>query len=124
MKFAKIFTTMLLALTLAMFFPLVGCSPAQVPVPMASVGVGVSGVPMEPSCMYEYYDYAPYGCAPMGYYDNSYFSGGMFIGIGPWYHHSYNRYYRYNSMRGYHSHTTIVVHNHYGYGGSRGYSSR
>ena len=39
-----------------------------------------------PECPYGYYDYAPYGCAPYGYYGPEWFSDGVFIGAGPWYH--------------------------------------
>jgi hypothetical protein len=40
----------------------------------------------EPVCPYGYYDYAPYPCAPYGYYGPEWFSGGVFIGAGPWFH--------------------------------------
>jgi hypothetical protein len=40
----------------------------------------------EPACPYGYYDYAPYNCAPYGYYGPEWFSGGVFIGAGPWFH--------------------------------------
>src|SRR6201995_531402 len=39
-----------------------------------------------PACEYGYYDYAPYSCAPYGYYGPEWFSGGVFIGAGPWFH--------------------------------------
>ena len=39
-----------------------------------------------PDCPYGYYDTAPYGCAPYGYYGPEWFSGGVFIGAGPWFH--------------------------------------
>lgn len=39
-----------------------------------------------PVCPYGYYDYAPYACAPYGYYGPAWFSNGIFIGAGPWYH--------------------------------------
>jgi hypothetical protein len=29
---------------------------------------------------------AAYGCAPAGYYGPEWFSGGVFIGAGPWFH--------------------------------------
>ena len=32
-----------------------------------------------------YYSYYPYACAPYGYYGPNWFSGGVFIGVGPWY---------------------------------------
>jgi hypothetical protein len=40
----------------------------------------------EPACPYGYYDYAPYTCAPYGYYSPEWFLGGVFIGAGPWFH--------------------------------------
>jgi hypothetical protein len=40
----------------------------------------------EPSCPYGYYDYAPYNCAPDGYYGPEWFNGGHFIGAGKWFH--------------------------------------
>jgi hypothetical protein len=46
-----------------------------------SVNVGVA-----PECPYGYYDVAPYNCAPSGYYGPEWFSGGVFIGAGPWFH--------------------------------------
>ena len=46
-----------------------------------SVSVGVA-----PACPYGYYDVAPYRCAPYGYYGPEWFSGGVFIGAGPWFH--------------------------------------
>ena len=42
--------------------------------------------PLPPVCSYGYYDYAPYSCAPYGYYGPQWFDGGVFIGAGPWYH--------------------------------------
>ena len=57
----------------------------------AQVGVGVRVGPAlgyyggPPSCAYGYYNYAPYACAPYGYYGPSWFSSGVFIGAGPWY---------------------------------------
>jgi hypothetical protein len=46
-----------------------------------SVDIGVA-----PECPYGYYDYAPYNCAPYGYYGPEWFTGGVFIGAGPWFH--------------------------------------
>ena len=51
-------------------------APAQV-----SDDVGIA-----PECPYGYYDYAPYACAPYGYYGPEWFTGGIFIGAGPWFH--------------------------------------
>ncbi len=39
-----------------------------------------------PECPYGYFDYPPYDCAPYGYYGPEWFSSGIFIGAGPWYH--------------------------------------
>src|SRR5580698_626491 len=49
----------------------------------AEVTVGVA-----PECPYGYYDYAPYNCVPDGYYGPEWFNGGVFIGVGPWFHGS------------------------------------
>ena len=51
-------------------------APAQV-----TVNIGV-----EPVCPYGYFDYAPYDCAPYGYYGPDWFVGGVFLGAGPWFH--------------------------------------
>jgi hypothetical protein len=56
-----------------------------------SVGVGVGPVyggyyGVAPVCTYGYYDYYPYACAPYGYYGPEWFTGGIFIGAGPWFH--------------------------------------
>src|SRR5579863_3120734 len=51
-------------------------APAQV-----SVNIGVA-----PVCPYGYFDYAPYDCAPYGYYGPDWFVGGVFLGAGPWFH--------------------------------------
>jgi hypothetical protein len=39
----------------------------------------------EPECPYGYYDFAPYACAPYGYYAPEWFVGGDFVGAGPWF---------------------------------------
>jgi hypothetical protein len=39
-----------------------------------------------PDCPYGYYEVPPYNCAPDGYYGPEWFSGGLFIGAGPWFH--------------------------------------
>jgi hypothetical protein len=49
------------------------------------VGVGPAFVG-PPVCEYGYYNYYPYACAPYGYYGPEWFSGGVFIGAGPWFH--------------------------------------
>lgn len=66
-----------------------------------SIGVGVGPVIEEPYCPYGYYDYAPYYCAPYGYYGPDYFADGLFIGVGPWYryHARGGRYYHVRPTR-------------------------
>ena len=51
-------------------------------VPTANAQVVISLTP--PMCSYGYYDYSPYGCAPMGVYGPGYFYNGIFLGVGPW----------------------------------------
>ena len=60
-----------------------------------------------PVCPYGYYATYPYSCAPYGYYGPDLFSGGIFIGAGPWYHgrdrfwgHVDNRFDRNDGYRG------------------------
>src|ERR1700692_569966 len=51
----------------------------------AQISVGVNiGAP--PVCPYGYFDYPPYDCAPYGYYGPDWYTGGVFIGAGPWFH--------------------------------------
>ncbi len=47
-----------------------------------SVGINIGAAPV---CPYGYFDYAPYSCAPNGYYGPEWFNGGAFIGAGPWF---------------------------------------
>jgi hypothetical protein len=77
----------------------VSVAPAQI-----SVGIGIGAAPI---CPYGYFDYAPYDCAPYGYYGPDWFAGGLFIGAGPWFHgprgfygHVDNRYDPHNGYRG------------------------
>ena len=81
------------------------CFIATAPKVEAQVVVAV-GVGAAPECPYGYYDYNPYPCAPYGYYGPEWFTGGIFIGAGPWFHghgdfrgHVDNRY---DAQRGYH----------------------
>jgi len=46
----------------------------------------VVDIGVEPVCPYGYFDYAPYNCAPYGYYGPDWFVGGVFIGAGRWFH--------------------------------------
>jgi len=51
------------------------------------VGIGVGPAYVgPPNCLYGYYGYYPYACAPYGFYGPNYFVGGVFIGAGPWFH--------------------------------------
>jgi len=53
------------------------------PKAQAQVGVEIGAAPV---CPYGYYDAPPYACAPYGYYGPEWFNGGVFIGVGPWFH--------------------------------------
>ena len=64
--------------TIAGFFTL-----ATAPKTAAQIAVEVG---VAPDCPYGYYDAAPYDCAPYGYYGPEWFTGGVFIGTGPWFH--------------------------------------
>ena len=74
----------------------VSVAPAQV-----AISIGVA-----PICPYGYFDYAPYDCAPYGFYGPDLFTGGVFIGAGPWYHGHAGWYghvdNRYDPRHGYH----------------------
>ena len=72
-------------------------APAQI-----SVSIGAP-----PGCPYGYFDYAPYNCAPYGYYGPDWFSGGLFIGAGPWFH----------GPRGFYGHVDNRYDPHHGYNG-------
>jgi len=77
----------LIAMLVILPFAAVSAANAQV-----GVGVGVGPAVVEspayygpPDCSWGYYSYYPYACAPYGYYGPSWFAGGLFIGVGPWY---------------------------------------
>lgn len=61
------------------------CLIATAPKANAQVSVGVN-IGVAPACPYGYYDVPPYSCAPYGYYGPEWFTGGVFIGAGPWFH--------------------------------------
>lgn len=61
------------------------CLLIGVPKSHAQVSFGVN-IGAEPVCPYGYFEYAPYTCAPYGYYGPEWFTSGVFIGTGPWYH--------------------------------------
>jgi len=69
----------------------------------AQVAISIGAPPI---CPYGYFDYAPYECAPYGYYGPDWFLGGVFIGAGPWFHGPHGFYghvdNRYDPRHGYH----------------------
>jgi hypothetical protein len=104
-------------------------APAQV-----SINIGPA-----PICPYGYFDYAPYNCAPYGYYGPDWFVGGVFLGAGPWYHgrpgwygHVDNRYDPHHGYHGplpergaqpfnnFHANTAVDGHGHVGNPGHDG----
>ncbi len=70
----------------------------------AQVAVEVGPAPV---CPYGYYDTPPYACAPYGYYGPEWFTGGIFIGAGPWFHGPAN----------FHGHVNNHFHPEHGYHG-------
>src|ERR1700678_1760894 len=69
-----------------------------------AVEVGVA-----PVCPYGYYDVEPYNCAPYGYYGPEWFTGGVFIGVGAWFH----------GPEGFHGHVNNRFDVQHGYHGPR-----
>src|SRR3984885_8279886 len=61
------------------------CFTVTAPKLEAQVSIGVN-IGAAPDCPYGYYDTAPYGCAPYGYYGPEWLTGGVFMGAGPWFH--------------------------------------
>ncbi len=84
MKNLKLLTLLGLGL---LFAPYAHAAQVQVDV---GVGAPVYAGPA-PVCQFGYYDSYPYACAPYGYYGPSWFSGGVFIGAGPWFHGYHGR---------------------------------
>ncbi len=80
-------------------FGLMRPAPSQV-----AVGVNIGPAPV---CPYGYFDYPPYDCAPYGYYGPDWFVGGLFIGVGPWFH----------GPVGFHGHVDNRFDPHHGYNG-------
>ena len=70
----------------------------------AEVSINIGAAPV---CPYGYFDYAPYNCAPYRYYGPEWFSGGVFIGAGPWFHGPHEFY----------GHVDNRFDPHHGYGG-------
>src|SRR5580658_2011586 len=80
------FRLVLFAMLLALPFAAMSAN-AQVAVGVG-VGPAVVAPPVDygpPACEWGYYSYYPYACAPYGYYGPGWFSGGIFLGVGPWY---------------------------------------
>ncbi len=101
MKFPNVKSWKALSLSTVAAAALTGVSLAPAP-GQISVSIGVP-----PGCPYGYFDYAPYDCAPYGYYGPDWFTGGVFIGAGPWFHgprgfygHVDNRYDPHNGYHG------------------------
>lgn len=89
---------------LAIVAALVGiCFAASPSTTQAQIAIQIGPAPV---CPYGYYDYAPYTCAPWGYYGPNWFLNGVFIGAGPWYHGRRGFYgrvdNRYDPHHGYH----------------------
>ncbi len=82
------------------------CFAVSAPKPQAQVSVNIG---VAPECPYGYYDAAPYECAPYGYYGSEWFTGGLFIGAGPWFHGS----------DGFRGHVNNHYHPEHGYNGPR-----
>ena len=80
------------------------CFTVTAPKIQAQVNVEIG---VAPDCPYGYYDAAPYGCAPYGYYGSEWFTGGLFVGAGPWFHGS-------NDFQG---HVDNTFDPHHGYSG-------
>jgi hypothetical protein len=59
---------------------------ALLSIPNSAIAQVSINIGPEPACPYGYYDVPPYTCAPYGYYGPEWFSGGVFIGAGPWFH--------------------------------------
>jgi hypothetical protein len=74
------------------------------PASQAQISVNIGAAP---DCPYGYYETAPYGCAPYGYYGPEWFTGGAFIGAGPWFHGPAN----------FHGHVDTNFHPDHGYKG-------
>ncbi|MDE1177662.1 MAG: hypothetical protein PW789_13815 [Edaphobacter sp.] len=83
---------------------LVLAAPTVVAPAHAQVVVNIGPAPI---CPYGYFDYAPYTCAPYGYYGPDWFTGGVFIGAGPWFH----------GPHGFYGHVDNRYDPHHGYAG-------
>jgi len=70
----------------------------------AQVSINIGSGPV---CPYGYYDFAPYNDTPYGYYGAEWFTGGVFIGAGPWF----------RGARDFHGHVDNRLDSHHGYAG-------
>ena len=98
------FKYVLIAAFALLFFSAIPPARAQV-----TFGINIGPAPV---CAYGYYGYAPYRCAPYGYYGPEWFNGGRFVGAGQWhqgpaFYGHVNRHYdpRYGYHGGYPSHS-------------------
>src|ERR1035441_75805 len=82
------------------------CFMATNPKTQAQVGVEIGVAPV---CPYGYYDVPPSDCPPYASYHPECFTGGVFIGAGPWFHGADN-------FRG---HVNNRFHPEHGYSGPR-----
>jgi hypothetical protein len=73
------------ALLAVFVFAFFGLGPVPSTTAQAQISIGLN-FGAEPACPYGYYGYAPYNCAPSGYYGPEWFNNGAFIGAGHWYH--------------------------------------
>jgi len=88
------------------FVTFVSASCVALAAPLAQAQVSVN-IGVAPECPYGYYDVPPYNCAPAGYYGPEWFTGGVFIGAGPWFHGPAN----------FHGHVDNRFHPDHGYNG-------
>jgi hypothetical protein len=63
------------------------CFTPSIPQAQAQISVEIGAAP---DCPYGYFEAAPHGCAPYGYYGPTWFAGGAFVGAGPWFHGNQN----------------------------------
>src|ERR1700735_5490286 len=80
------------------------CFAVTIPKTEAQVSVNIG---VAPECPYGYYETPPYDCAPYGYYGPEWFTGGVFIGAGPWFH----------GASDFHGHVNTHFHPDHGYKG-------
>src|ERR1700760_742521 len=95
--------TRIAIVSLSLAFAGLFVAPAAVSNAQVAVQIGPA-----PACPYGYYEAPPYNCAPDGYYGPEWFTGGVFIGAGPWFHgpeHFYGHVdHHYDFREGFHGH--------------------